>query len=147
MRISAISLWSSPLNFSKLSIMALSIHTLISILAIFWWLTPLDFSKILSIFKFSGSPESDIYSNISFAKSSGIFSFAEIYSGFLLSFLSTTLATRLPMSPSWRLAFRTWARSSLYFCSSGVRFLIWGCSLLISGLMCAWLFIFLLITN
>ena len=104
----------------------------------------MDFSKILLIFKPSGSGQCNRYSNISFSKSSGIFSFVEIYSGLLLSFSSTALAVRFPMSPSWRLAFRTWARSSLYFCWSGVRFLIRGCSLLISGLTCVWLFIFII---
>ena len=148
-RSSAISLWSTPPNFLKFRVTADQYPFSISSFAIFWWLTPLDFSKILSICKSSSSSECDTYSNsnISFSKSSGIFSFAEIYSGLLLSFSSTTLAACLPTSPSWRLAFRTWARSSLYFCWSGVRFLIRGCSGLISGLMCAWLFIFLLITN
>ena len=157
-RSSAIFLWSSPSNFSKLSARANQAPFSIRSSAIFWWLTPLDFPKILSISKSSGSSEKssgssekssgssecDIYSNISFAKSSGIFSLAERYSALSLSFSSTILAARLPMSPSWRLAFRTWARSSLYFCWSGVRFLIRGCSLLISGLMYDWLFIFLL---
>ena len=122
----------SPSNFSKFLATALWFPFSIRSFAIFLWLTPLDFSKILSIFKSSGR---DIYSNLSFAKSSGIFSLAEIYSALSLSFLSTTLAARLPASPSWRLAFRIWARSSLYFCWSGVRFLIRGCSGLISGLM------------
>ena len=150
-RSSAIFLWSSPSNFSKFTTTSYPKPFSIRDSAIFWWLTPLDFPKILSISKSSGSSEKssgssecDIYSNISFAKSSGIFSFADIYSALSLSFSSTILAARLPMSPSWRLAFRTWARSSLYFCWSGVRFLIRGCSLLISGLMYDWLFIFLL---
>ena len=170
-RSSAIFLWSSPLNFSKFfarvtkypfsirssansesspsnfsRFCATASQYLFSIrsFAIFWWLTPFDFSKILSISKSSGFFEYDIYSNISFAKSWGIFSLAEIYSALSLSFSSTTLAARLPTFSSWRLAFRTWARSSLYFCWSGVRFLIRGCSLLISGLTCVWLFIFII---